>query len=208
MKKISINKSFRIDLTNIKRNSSFLIFALFIAVGVLTGVFCYRNINAVKEEALNLFREHYEFHSQKGFFRIIGQTFLNIIPIVLIAFVVGTSAVGCVLTPALPFVSGFVFGIVSGSLYSTQEVMGIVYNLLVLLPPTLVAFFGLLLCCRESFGFSKLLAIMCVKGGKCFNLYLDFKNYCIRYLVILALFLFYALVDASLTSLFIRFFKF
>lgn len=208
MKKISINKSFRIDLTNIKRNSSFLVFALFIVAGVLTGIFCYRSITAVKEEALNLFNEHYEFHSQKGFFRIMGQTFLNAFPIVLIAFVVGTSALGCVLIPAVPFVNGFLFGIVSSYLYSAQEIMGIVYNLLVLLPPTLVAFLGLLLCCRESFGFSKLLAIMCVKGGKSFNLYFDFKNYCIRYLVILALFLFYALIDASLTSLFIRFFKF
>ena len=208
MKKISIKKSFRLDFTNIKSNSTFLIFALFIALGLFTGVFCYTNISALKMQGANLFLKHYEIHIQKSFFQIMGQTLVNVLPIALVAFVVGTSAVGCVLIPILPFVSGFTYGIVSGSLYSTREIMGIVYNILIFLPPSLVAYFGLLLCCRESFIFSKLLAVMCVKGGKCFNLYLDFKNYCIRYIVILLIFVFYALVDASLTSLFIKFFDF
>lgn len=199
---------FRFDFANIKRNSTFLVFALFIALGVLFGVLCYSNFEAIKPITEELFYEHYNLHSKTTFFSLAGQTILNILPIALTAFIIGTSAVGCVLIPILPLILGFLFGIISGCLYDTQEVMGIVFNLLILLPPSIIAFLGLLLCCRESFGFSKLLAVMCIKGGKCFNLYLDFKNYCIRYLIILILFVIYALIDSSLATLFIRFFNF
>lgn len=208
MKKLSLDKTFKFDFSNIKRNAAFLVFAILIALGVLLGVLSYTNFAPVQSEAKELFSAHYLLHNNVSFFKLAGQTLLNIIPIAFLAFVIGTSAVGCVLIPVLPLLLGFLFGIISAFIYDTQEIMGVVYNLLILLPPSLVAFFGLLLCCRESFGFSKLLAIMCVKGGKCFNLYLDFKNYSIRYLIILIFFIVYALVDASLTLLFIRFFKF
>ncbi len=198
----------RFDFANIKRNSTFLVFALFIALGVLLGVLCYSNLNGVKTVTNELLDEHYRIHSETAFFALAGQTLLNILPIALTAFIIGTSAVGCVLIPIIPLTLGLLFGMISGCLYDTKEIMGIVFNLLILLPPSIIAFLGLLLCCRESFGFSKLLAIMCIKGGKCFNLYLDFKNYCTRYLFILVLFVIYALVDASLTTLFIRFFNF
>jgi len=208
MKKMPIRKIFRLDLKLIKANSAFIIFAIFIAAGVITGVLCYKNSDILREEATELFNSHYQFHNQNNFFLIAGQTLLNFIPLILVSFVVGTSATGCVLIPVLPLTAGFLFGIISGYLYDSQQIMGVVYNLLVMLPSSLVAFFGLLLCCRESFGFSKLLATMCINSGRCFNLYADFKNYCIRYIVILALFIVYALIDASLASLFTKYFKF
>lgn len=208
MKNMPIRKIFRLDLKLIKANSAFIIFAIFIAAGVVAGVLCYKNIDIFKGEATELFDKHYQFHSKKNFFQIAGQTLLNFIPLILISFVVGTSAAGCVLVPVLPLTAGFLFGIISGYLYDSQQIMGVVYNLLVMLPSSLIAFLGLLLCCRESFGFSKLLASMCINSGRCFNLYSDFKNYCIRYIVIMALFIVYALIDASLASLFIKYFQF
>lgn len=208
MKKILVNSSFKLDLSNFKRNSTFLVFSLFLGIGVLLGVICYKNILPLEDFSKELFLKHYEFHSKTSFLNLAGQTLLNILPLVVLSYIIGTSAVGCVLVPLIPLLLGFIYGIISGYVYDTQEIMGVVFNLLILLPPSIIAFLGLLLCCRESFGFSKLLAIMCVKGGKCFNLYIDFKNYCTRYLVLLILFLFYSLLDASLTLLFIRFFKF
>ena len=208
MKKILISRSIKFDFTNIKRNLSFIIFALLIAMRIVLGLVCYNNLTFVRTEAESLFNAHYELHTKTSFFSLAGQTLLNILPIAVSAFIIGTSALGCALVPLIPSGLGFAFGIISGCLYDKQEIMGVVFNLLIFLPPALIAFFALLLCCRESFGFSRLLATMCIKGGKCFNLYLDFKNYCTRYIVIFILFIIYALIDASLTLFFIRFFKF
>lgn len=208
MKKIIISKALKFDFTSIQKNLSFIIFALIISAGIISGVICYNNSTLVQGEAQTLFRAHYELHTKTSFLYLTGQTLLNILPIAIATFIIGTSALGCALVPLVPLGLGFAFGIISSCLYDKQEIMGVVFNLLIFLPPALIAFLAILLCCRESFGFSRLLATMCIKGGKCFNLYLDFKNYCIRYIVIFILFLIYALIDASLTSFFIRFFKF
>ena len=48
MKNMPIRKIFRLDLKLIKANSAFIIFAIFIAAGVVAGVLCYKNIDIFK----------------------------------------------------------------------------------------------------------------------------------------------------------------
>ena len=131
-----------------------------------------------------------------------------IFPLYIICFLCGTSVVGCVAAPLLLIYTGVLQGALSGHLYSSYGLEGIMFFALIMLPSTLVCAFGLILLAKLSFGFSMTLSGICIKTNKPVNIYADFKVFCVNSIVVFVFALAAVIFDCGMSAMFIRFFDF
>ena len=104
----------------------------------------------------------------------------------LLVFVNGLSLTGFVISYFYIAFFGFYVGIFSGYVYLTFGFNLIKYCLFSFYPSALVFAISLLLACRESIAFSGVISKLFMPD-KMYNLYHDFKLYCMRFLFILSL---------------------
>ena len=201
---IKLNKSFKF----IFNNTGFLLLILLFIISFLLGcVLVFKNnslLNYIKTEMETFI----QIRKDGNFGILLFNSILFILPFPLISFVCGTSVVGCVLSPLFLIYKGFTYGAYLGYIYGSYQLIGIVFNALVFLPFSIVSTLALILSVRESIGFSVVLASICIKGKKNTNLFIDFKNYCYRHLVILGLVILSIILDLGCSALFIKFFSF
>ncbi len=130
------------------------------------------------------------------------------LPSYIICFLCGTSVVGCVAAPLLLLYSGILQGSLSGYLYSSYGLEGIMFFALIILPATVFFAFGLILLAKLSFGFSTTLSRICIKTNKPVNIYADFKSFCMSSIVVFIFSAAAVIFDCGMSALFIRFFHF
>lgn len=201
------NRSFTIDFKSIKPHLPLIICFLILIIGILAGCLIVGNQKFFTDlfaEKLKLF---IAVRSDGSSVDIILNSFKNIFPYYILVFLVGTSVVGCALSPCLLMFYGFSYGCISGILYSTYNLEGIMFNSLIFMPCALFCAFGLVLLVKDSISFSYLLSGICIKSNKPINIYSDFKAYCIRGLVSLIAAFTALAFDFGMSTLFMDYFN-
>ncbi len=189
-------------------NSGFIALIITFVVSFLIGsIYVFKN-DSFRSFISSEFEAFYNIRRTGPFVTSLINSILFILPFTLFSFVCGTSVVGCVLAPIFLAYKAFILGSFSGYIYEIHQLEGIIFNALIFIPSAVVSIFALLLSVRESVGFSVVLAQLCLKGKKTTNLFLDFKSYCYKHLVILFLVLSAVLLDLGCSALFIKFFNF
>lgn len=196
------------DYEKLKPYVPFIALSLFFVIGVLMGVVFVGKNDAVLDFASRQIESFVFGKSGLSFFRKIGASLLAFLPQYLILFAFGVSVVGVAASPLVVVYNGFLYGCMSGYLYSAYELEGIMLSALVLLPSFLACTFGLLLLAREALSFSYLLAGICIKANKPVNLYTDFRRYCLNGSLSLIAAALAVALDVGMNSLFAGFFKF
>ncbi len=203
-----------VNLTNLKwvntfsRNKLLISLSVVYVIGIFLGAVFLKNSNAVFNVALLNFKEFLALRLNKGIFDIFLSSFVSVLPVALVIFLCGTSLIGIVLTFFSLAYCGMSYGITAAFLYSNYALNGIAFNSLILIPYTLFAAIGYLLSGKEAFIFSLRLAKLTMPKGQSANVYSDFKNYCIKFALIILIFIGAALTDAILTKTFIGYFNF
>ncbi len=176
-------------------------------LGVLLGCLLVGNIGFFKEyfsEQLTAFKA---VRAEKVLTDILIDSFKNVFPLYLLVFLVGTSVVGCALAPLIVLWYGFSYGGISGILYSSYGLEGIMFNALIYIPPVLLCAFGLAILLKNAISFSYLLSGICIRLNKPVNIYSNFKEYCLRGAVTLFAALASLLFDTAMSALFIGYFS-
>ena len=116
--------------------------------------------------------------------------------------------VGAVMVPFVIGFNGYILGLIISCGYSLYGLMGIVFNLLIIIPPSVISSIALILSSRESLGFSISLARLALPDFNKHQIEGDFKLYCLRQLFLLIFYPVSAIINALLATSFISFFNF
>jgi len=142
------------------------------------------------------------------FWLTIYYLFLSFFPFAVVAFVSGLCVAGWLVSYGLPLFKGLGYGLAVSYFYRVFGLMGIGYSSLLILPHSFLCGITLLLMCRESMRFSRLLGTNVTPQGTPKNLWADFKLYALRHGCFVVLALFSSILNAFLNWAFSGFFVF
>ncbi len=202
------NRFKQINISGILPFVPVLVFSLVFIVGVLLGCMLVGRVQYIFDYSSSIIADFVNTRSNGKLLSAAYDSFINTFPIYLIAFIQGTSFVGCVSSPILMLLVGFKFGLLSGNLYMSYGLEGIMFNALLLMPVYLSIAYGLFMLSKEAFAFSFELAKICIKTNKPVNVYLGFRAYCIKSASTLICLVISIILDVGLSSLFISYFAF
>ncbi len=200
----------RIIRFNIKDFTSYLPFIIFVVlylIGVLIGNLTVGNFNLIKDYTQETFNSFLLIRTEGLWYNVLRDAAFNILPVFVLIYLSGTSVIGCICAPLLVFIAGLKYGFITGYLYFTYKLEGIMFNCLILLPSVLIMLFGIVVLCMEAFSFSCVISNICIKSEKSTNVYLHFKSYCIKSATTLIAAVFSILCDVLLSNLFVGFFN-
>lgn len=184
-----------------------LIFSVLLIVGVVLGVVCFSSKIEGLLPLLEAASKNYLIaRCRLPFFSIFISSASFSIIFILFAFLSGLSLAGIPFLALLSFGRGFFLGTLGGYLLSLDPLKGFIFYLSIVLLPSIIAVFALVLGCRESFNFSSYLIKALSAQGKG-RLIQDFKIYCVRYIFLLGIALFAAVADMLLSGFFAPYFS-
>lgn len=191
----------------LKKNNVLIILSVCYILGLLLGVLCLKNVEAIFEIAVANFSKYYSVRITEKFFGVFIHSFSAYLPFAFLLFLSGTSIAGMALVPIAVCYCGFDYGIFSAFLYKNFLLQGIAINALLVIPCTLFAVFGYLLSAREAMRFSSRLVKISLPRGQAANIYNDFRIYWKRFVLILLLFIAASLLDTILSISFLKLFN-
>lgn len=202
------NGVIKLELKNIKQYLPFIVFTSLFILGIIIGSLSVGSSDYLIGTYTNQLKEFINIRKTAGFLHVFKNSFMFSFPLYFVVFLCGTSLIGCALTPLVLLYKGFAYGCLSCCLYSLYKLNGIVFNALVIILPTVICVFGLILISVRSFAFSYLLSGICIKTNRPVNIYSNFKTYCLFSLLFSVFALLSILIDVGLSAIFIDFFDF
>lgn len=202
------NRVFSLSIKNFSLYFPFILFVVLFLVGILIGNLTVGNFEFIKEYTEETFKSFLEIRKERTWFMILGDASYNVLPVFVLIFLSGTSVIGCICSPLILFSFGLKYGFITGYLYFTYQLDGVMFNCLIMLPCVVITLLGLVILCIESFNFSLIISKVCIRTERTTNVYMHFKNYCIKSSATLISIAVAAICDILLTNLFISFFDF
>lgn len=190
------------------KNKIIILLCILFAIGVGLGTFSFNKSDIVTKGAENYLSNYISKRTDASFFSVMLSSAVSSFTTMLFSFVFGASLMGIVTVPLLICFCGFEYGCLSALLYSQFALKGVAFNAIILIPSSLVFLIALLFAARESIAFSIVISKMTMPKSRPTNIYIDFKNYCGRYIFLSFLIIVSALINSILTSSFIKFFDF
>ena len=203
---VNLNRSKFISA--VLKNNVIILLTVFFVVGIIIGTITLSNNEVIFDIAKTNFSSFAQIRKGGTFGNIFISSFFDILPFALLLFLCGTSIVGIALTPLAIAYRGFSYGVTAAYLYNTYSLQGIAFNSLILIPTTLIAVFGFLICGRSALNFSVYLAKISLPKGQAVCIYNDFRTYCKKALLFLLFYVASALLDAIMSVSFIDYFNF
>ena len=133
---------------------------------------------------------------QGGMSVLFSSCFLTFV-LLLALFLAGLSTYGAPVTVLVPIFFGLGVGLTEAYYYGAGR-PGILFVALLVVPRTLIAATALLMGCSESLRMSLLLSGQLLPNAHCGGLWLDFRLYCVRFLVFFGLAFAAGVVDVCL----------
>lgn len=189
----------------INQNNTLILITFSFLFGLMIGVLTFKLKNTVEGFYSGEFK-NFTAGLQGGFWSILINSIMDILPFTAAVLLSGTCMIGSVLTPVIIAVRGATLGMIMGYVYVNYSLTGIVFNVLIIIPPALVSTLALILSGREAFSFSLLLARLITPKSKSELLYNDFKLYCMRQLIVLGFFFVSVILQAVMALAFYSFF--
>ena len=186
-------------LSAIKQNNILIIMLIFLLCGLIFGVLSLGKFTVFgfdSQEYISIFKALREAGS---FWTIFYKSLTFELLVLLISFIFGTTAFGIVLLPPYIFFFGLFYGQVSATLYSLYSLKGIAFHTIVILPPSVLLCVALLLSLKAATDFSLSLTRLFLPTAIPKNMFFEFKSYCLRFLILIIVCLFSALLDGIIS---------
>lgn len=189
-------------------NKVFILLCVLFITGITIGSVIYPKNLTISEFSKDFFENYITVHNSNSFFKKLFSGFLKYLAVLLLYFLSGTSMLGVAVIPFLTVWQGIAFGNISAYLYAEHALKGIAFNAIILVPPSIIFTICTFFAAKESINFSLLLAKLTLPKSKPANIYIDFRKYCARFIVFVAVSFVAAMADVALNLLFLHFFDF
>ena len=192
----------------LKANAYSLIGVLFIALGICLGLSLFDNFKIITYLIEKFFSLYVSFRHESKFFKIVLYSFLKSLLLFFLMFVSGTTLFGVVTVPLTLSFCGFFYGSAVAYLYSSFAIKGVAFNAVIFLPSSLVLIIFFIFAARYSMIFSLNIARLTLPNGMQCDLFLQFKDYSLKFLFLTLGSISAALVDGLTAVSMLRFFEF
>lgn len=190
-----------------KKNKSFTVLFLLLIFGLVIGNFVFKNLGeSFSFKVSSLFLGNLE--ARKSFFNLFIESVFSTFIFILIIFLMGLSAIGITLIPPVVFLKGYCAGIFQNFLCTNYGIKGFLFGLLLLLPGFLISCIAITLMAKEAIKISNIFSNLLLNIYPQQNNEKNVKAYLIKTGCVLILTATSALVDVTLSFLFLRFFSF
>ncbi len=197
-------KTLLVPVNRLRSEKLFFALLLMSMLGVIYGVLLSKQ-NAAALSPLSFLTEGFvAARCSGGFFALFFRSFSTAALLLFATFWLGLSAVSQPIIFLLPLFRGLGIGISMGYLTSQYKAQGIAFGAVLLLPYAILSTFLLLLSCREAIRLSNLLLTGIWRSERLGVP--DLRLYCLKGGVLFLLLIPAALLDATLSFLFARFF--
>lgn len=180
-------------------NKIIIILTFCFITGFLFGLFFLEEFDSFNNYVSKYSNDFINSRLNNGYMKIFFDSLFESLIHILIIFCVGTSMFGLIFIFPLIFIRGYFYSSIISYLYLSYGVKGIVINAIAVLPFSILFIIAYILCCFESFKFSLSLANQTFLNSEYRNLSISFKNYCIKYSLILILILISAVIDSVIS---------
>ena len=195
-----LNISEYIKILNfIKSNKLILCLLIIFVFGFSYGIFSFKNYIILNNWANDYILNYISLRLNTSVFKIIVVSFLKSMLFICLSFISGTSIFGIILSPICVAGKGFLYGVVSGLLYSNYSFKGVAFHAIIFIPTATVVTIALILSACESINFSLTLTKLTFPTAMPVNLSLIFKNYCFKNLILSIIVLVSAIIAALIS---------
>ncbi|MDR3344631.1 MAG: stage II sporulation protein M [Oscillospiraceae bacterium] len=132
-------------------NRRLLLLWVLLLAGLLAGArLCRLADGFFAQQCHALFAEWLDLRGGRAFWAVLRSSLLSNVIFAIAATLLGLSAAGLPLLGCLPLLRGLGLGVLCGTLYGDFALRGLGGSLLLIVPGSLAAIFGLLLTCKEN----------------------------------------------------------
>lgn len=195
-------------LNYVKLNKTFMALGLLFIVGVIVGSVWLTQNNWLTDITKSFLESFISLHKNASFFSKLYSSSIKYVVILILYFVTGTSMFGVAVTPFILTWQGIITGNIVSLLYSQYSLHGIAFNAIILIPPCSIFTVCCFFAAKYAIEFSLNIAKTTMPNSRPITLHNYFKEYCIKYLIILSITIVCALIEIILNILFLNFFNF
>ena len=192
----------------LKANIYLLICFLFLTLGVIFGLIIFDDFKIVTSFLEQFFKDYITVRETGNFLKITLLSFLKSLLIFMLLFMCGNSLFGVVTVPLAILGCGAFYGSAVAYLYFEFALKGVAFNAVIFLPSSIVLLLFLVFAARLSFGYSIGLARLTMPNSMHGDLFLQFKDYSIKFLLLSLGGISAALIDGLTATSMLRFFEF
>lgn len=191
-----------------RKNKLFIFLCFAFIIGIVIGTLSLFTHSRASDYAGSIFSEYINSRQELSFFSVFFTEFLKYLTVCFAFFIFGTSVIGVIISPILCCLLGTYYGIISSFAYSNFTLKGIAFNAVILIPPAIFFAVCAFFSAKEAFNFSASMIKLVLPKSRPMNLSGEFKLYCGRFIIIIGLLLLSAVVDAAVSSSFLKHFSF
>lgn len=193
------------DIDTKKFHLKQLFFLLVFILGLCIGaVAVRRGMGDTLEKLMSIYENYIDIKKNETLLTSFCNSFFKSTAILILIYSAGLSALGAPIIFFIPLVNGIGLGTVSAYMYSIFSLKGIGYCSLLLYPPKVITTVSMLTACSYSLVMStKILKTLTNTDEE-----INYRQYNMKYLVLLSISVLSALIDVLLNSLFIKYFNF
>ena len=195
-------------LNYVTLNKIFIVLCVLFIVGIALGSSVLSKNSWLSQNTELFFKGFVDVHTKKTFFKKLLYCFVRYIVVIILYFISGASLLGVAVTPFITVWQGIVIGSVMSYLYASHGLSGIAFNAIILIPPLAIFVVCCFFAARYAIDFSISIAKLTMPKCRPASLYIGFKNYSGKYLIIVGVALICCLIEIILNLLFLKFFNF
>lgn len=192
----------------LKANIHLLICFLFLSLGAIIGLIIFDDFKIVTSFLEQFFKDYITARETGRFLKITLLSFFESLLVFMLLFMSGTSLFGVVTVPLTILGCGAFYGSAVAYLYFEFALKGVAFNAVIFLPSSIVLLLFLVFAARLSFCYSIELARLTMPNSMHGDLFLQFKDYSIKFLLLSLSSISAALIDGLTATSMLRFFEF
>ncbi len=192
----------------LKSNLFLFICFLFLIIGTVVGLIIFDDFKLLTNFIKQFFENYIDLRQTGTFIKITLLSFLNALSIFMLLFMAGTSLFGVITVPLSVMLCGIFYGSSVAYLYAEFALKGVAFNAVIFLPSSLLLLIFLIFASRLSLIFSVELARLTLPNSFRGDLFLQFKDYSIKFLLLVLGSFSAALIDGLTATSMLRFFEF
>lgn len=191
--------------TAIQSNGLLIVLATLFISGLVVGALCVRTAESeLLGKMAQLFQNYTQIRTQQSLFQNFSNSFIAGASGIFLLYLLGLTAWGAPLILCIPAFEGMGIGMASGTLYADYGWLGFGYSALIIVPGALISAIAILLSARESIRYSADIFLEhCLLHTPHHQ---PFKNYSIKFLILLLLVAAASTVDMLTIQFFARLF--
>ena len=192
----------------VKSNLYLFIGFLFLIIGAVLGLVIFDDFKLLTNFIKQYFENYIDIRQSGTFIKIVLLSFAKSLSVFMVLFMVGTSLFGVITVPLSVLICGVFYGSSVAYLYAEFALKGVAFNAVIFLPSSLVLLIFLIFASRLSLIFSVELARLTLPNSMRGDLFLQFKEYSIKFLLLALGSVSAALIDGLTATSMLRFFEF